>query len=123
MLRHTQIVLWRILAIASLIAGLIGLALPIVPTVPFLILAAWAGSKAWPSLEQWLLSQRTFGPHIRNWRERGTVPRRAKVLASGMMLVSASGLQLSPTPLWLKILVPLMMLAVAIWLWRRPETR
>jgi uncharacterized membrane protein YbaN (DUF454 family) len=123
MLRHTQIVLWRILAIASLIAGLIGLALPIVPTVPFLILAAWAGSKAWPSLEQWLLSQRTFGPHIRNWRERGTVPRRAKVLASGMMLVSASGLQLSPTPLWLKILVPLTMLAVAIWLWRRPETR
>jgi uncharacterized membrane protein YbaN (DUF454 family) len=123
MLRHTQIVLWRILAIASLIAGLIGLVLPIVPTVPFLILAAWAGSKAWPSLEQWLLSQRTFGPHIRNWRERVTVPRRAKVLASGMMLVSASGLQLSSTPLWLKILVPLTMLAVAIWLWRQPETR
>lgn len=123
MLRHTQIVLWRILAIVSLLVGLIGLALPIVPTVPFLILAAWAGSKAWPSLERWLLSQRTFGPHIRNWRERGTVPRRAKVLASGMMLVSACGLQLSPVPLWLKVVVPLTMLAVAIWLWLRPETR
>lgn len=123
MLRETQIVLWRILAIAALVIGLIGLALPIVPTVPFLIVAAWAGSKAWPSLERWLLAQRTIGPHIRNWRERGTVPRRAKVLASGMMFISASGLQFSPVPLWVRIAVPLTMLAVAIWLWLRPETR
>lgn len=123
MLRHTQILLWRILAIVSLVVGIIGLALPIVPTVPFLILSAWAGSKAWPRLEQWLLSQRTYGPHIRNWRERGAVPRRAKVLASGMMFVSASGLQFTEVPLWLKIGVPATMLAVAVWLWMRPEAR
>jgi uncharacterized protein len=121
MLRHTKIVLWRITAIAALIIGLIGIALPIVPTVPFIILAAWAGSKAWPALERWLLSHSIYGNHIRNWRANGAVPRSAKFLATLMMSGTAIGLQFTPAPLWAKVSVPATMLAVAIWLWSRPE--
>ncbi|MFN3860514.1 MAG: YbaN family protein [Roseateles sp.] len=114
--------LWRALALLSLALGLVGVVLPVLPTVPFLLLAAWAAGKGWPALEAWLLAHAHFGPHIRRWRERGAVPRRAKWLASLMMAVSATGLALSPLPLAVKIAVPAVMLAVAIWLWRRPES-
>jgi len=113
--------LWRALALVSLMLGLIGALLPVLPTVPFLLLAAWAASKGWPALEAWLLNHAHFGPHIRRWRERGAVPRRAKWLASVMMSASALMLALSPLPLAVKIGVPALMLGVAIWLWRRPE--
>lgn len=113
--------LWRGLALLSLALALIGLALPVLPTVPFLLLAAWAASKGWPALELWMLNHSHFGPHIRSWRERGAVPRRAKWLASGMMACSALMLQFMPLPPAVRIGVPAVMAAVAVWLWRRPE--
>lgn len=113
--------LWRALALACVALGLIGVVLPGLPTVPFLLVAAWAGGRGWPAMEQWLLAHPRHGPAIRQWRERGAVPRRAKWAASLMMLLSATVLALSPAPVWLKWGVPLFMAAVAAWLWRRPE--
>lgn len=123
MLRQTQLFLWRTIAIVALALGVIGIALPIMPTVPFLLVAAWAGSKAWPSLEQWLLNHRLYGGHIRNWRAHGAVPRYAKVCAILMMTVSAVGLQFTLAPLWLKVAVPSTMFVIAVWLAMRPEPR
>jgi uncharacterized protein len=113
--------LWRTLAIVSLVLALVGVALPVLPTVPFLLLAAWAASKGWPALEAWMLNHGHFGPHIRSWRERGAVPRRAKWLATLMMACSALMLQFMPLPLAVRIAVPAVMTAVAVWLWGRPE--
>jgi uncharacterized protein len=121
MLQPTQILLWRLGAILALALGVAGVALPVLPTVPFLIVAAWAAGKGWPKLERWMLDHPSFGPHIRRWRERGAVPRRAKVLATVMMLASAIGLQFTELAPWLKIGAPALMAAVAVWLWRRPE--
>ena len=123
MLRQTHVILWRIVAVLALVAGIVGLVLPVIPTVPFLILAAFAGGKGWPALERWLLEHRTFGPHIREWREHGAVPRRAKVIATLMMLVSGVGLQFTNLEQWLTISVAVVMLCVAVWLWSRPEPR
>jgi uncharacterized protein len=122
MLRSTQILLWRLAALLALGLGIIGIAIPVLPTVPFLILAAWAGGKGWPALEQRLLAHSTYGPHIRMWRERGVVPTNAKMAATVMMTISAVGLQFAPVPVWLRIGVPVLMLAMALWLWQRPET-
>ena len=55
------------------------------PTVPFVLLAAWAAGKGWPELEQWLLHHPRYGGSIRAWRQHGAVSRRAKWLASVMM--------------------------------------
>ena len=121
MLRPTRILLWRIAALLALLLAIVGVAVPVLPTVPFLILAAWAGSKSWPALEERLLTHATYGPHIRAWRDRGAVPRRAKVAATLMMAASSAGLQFMVLPRWLQLGAPLMMLSVAIWLWSRPE--
>ena len=122
MLRQTQNILWRVAALTAFALGIVGIALPVLPTVPFLILAAWAASKGWPSFEQWLLEHRLYGPYIRSWRERGVVPRAAKIWATLTMFGSAVLLQLLGLPEWLRIGAPVVMAVVAFWLWRRPES-
>ncbi|MGH8176408.1 MAG: YbaN family protein [Steroidobacter sp.] len=121
MLQKTRILIWRIVAIVALVLGLIGVALPVAPTAPFLILAAWAAGKGWPALEERLLAHPVYGEHIRQWREHGAVARRAKWLASIMMLGSGVGLQFTEMPQWLKFGLPAFLFALAIWLWTRPE--
>ena len=116
-----RLVFWRILAICSLVLGLIGIPLPVLPTVPFILLSAWSAGKGWPALELRLLAHPKLGPPVLAWRQSGIVPRRAKYLASAMMLFSAVLLLLSAAPLLLKWLLPCFLLLVAIWLWQRPE--
>lgn len=113
--------LWRAFALILLALGLLGMLLPALPTVPFLLAAAWAGGRGWPALEQWLLNHPRHGPDIRRWRERGAVPRRAKWTASLMMLASAAFLLVSAPPAPIRFGVPLVMGVVAVWLWLRPE--
>lgn len=113
--------MWRIVAVLALAFAALGVALPGLPTVPFLLVAAWAGGKGWPALEAWLLNHPRHGPAIRRWRERGAVSRRAKWMATVMMTLSAIWMAFTPAPLAAKVGVPMVMAAVAIWLWRRPE--
>ena len=113
--------LWRVLALVFVALGLIGAFLPVLPTVPFLLAAAWAAGHGWPALERWLLEHPRYGEYIRRWQERGAVPRRAKWTATVMMTFSALVLLATGAPIAVKIGAPLFMAAVAIWLWRRPE--
>jgi uncharacterized protein len=121
MLNSTQVLLWRLGAVLALALGVAGIVLPVLPTVPFLLVAAWAAGKGWPAMERWMLNHPGYGPPIRRWRERGAVPRRAKLLATTMMLASAVMLQLTDLALWLRVGTPAVMAVVALWLWRRPE--
>jgi len=114
--------IWRSIALASLLLGLVGLVLPLLPTVPFVLVAAWAAGHGWPALEIWLLDHPRLGPPLRRWRDRGSVPRRAKWMASLAMAGSGLVLFLTPLPTWVKASALAAMVAVAVWLWRRPET-
>lgn len=121
MKRFASIVLWRTLAVVCVALGFIGIVVPGLPTVPFLLVAAWAGGKGWPQLEAWLLAHPRHGPAIKRWREHGAVPRRAKWLASTMMLISTVVIAWSSAPMFVKLGVPAIMIVVAAWLWMRPE--
>lgn len=116
-----RILLWRTIAVLALLLGIIGLLLPIMPTVPFLLVAAWAGGKGWPVLEQKLLAHPKYGPQIIAWRKYGVVKRQPKVIASIMMGGSAIMLGFSPAPFALKFAIIGIMATVAVWLWLRPE--
>ncbi|WP_227540314.1 YbaN family protein [Acinetobacter junii] len=87
----------------------------------FLILAAWAASKGWPQMDAWLLNHPKYGATLRNWRECGTVPRKAKWIASIMMLISGVLMLFTNAPILVKVFTDVTMLIVAIWLWSRPE--
>ena len=77
------------LALVSLLLGLIGLFLPVLPTVPFILLSAWAAARSSPSLLAWLEGHSAFGPMLTEWRRGGVVRRRAKWLATVTMGASA----------------------------------
>jgi uncharacterized protein len=119
--RFARLLAWRTLALACVVLGLVGIFVPGLPTVPFLLVAAWAGGRGWPALERWLVDHPRHGPPIRRWRERGAVPRRAKWAASATMVASTALIALSAAPLAFKLGVPALMACVAAWLWMRPE--
>lgn len=105
---------------ASLVLGAVGVVLPLLPTVPFMILAAYCFGRSDPRIERWLLDHRHFGPSIRRWRESGAISRRGKVAATVAFMASiALALVLSPFP-WSLIPVAAALIAGS-WIWSRPE--
>ena len=70
------------IALASL-----GVFLPVLPTTPFLIVAAACFAKSSEKWHQWLLNNRTFGPSIRNWEEHRCMSRKSKTLALSVMFI------------------------------------
>lgn len=117
MTRH----LWAALAWTSLILGIIGAFLPIMPTVPFILLAAFAAARGSERLRGWLLAHPKFGRAILEWERDGTVRRSSKWLATAMMAASLTGMILFSPAWWVPTSVGTIMAATAIWLWRRPE--
>lgn len=109
------------LALLSLALGIAGLFLPVLPTVPFVLLAAWAAARSSPRLNAWLEEHPHMGPHILRWRQGGVVPRRAKWTATVMMAVSATGMLAFLHRHWAPYVAIACMAAVLVWLWRRPE--
>jgi uncharacterized protein len=80
---------WRLAGLLSLALGAIGIVLPLLPTVPFVILAAFCFAKGHPEWEARLIGHPRFGHHIRAWRERGSISRRGKAAALVAFGVSA----------------------------------
>jgi uncharacterized protein len=74
---------WLFLAL-----GFLGVALPVLPTTPFLILALWAFSQSSRRMHDWLSGHRRFGPILREWREHRVIPLHAKLLAWTAMTAS-----------------------------------
>jgi uncharacterized membrane protein YbaN (DUF454 family) len=68
--------------------GFIGIFVPVLPTVPFLLVALWAFSRTSQRFHDWLYNHPRMGPPLRDWREHGAIPVRAKILAVATMLVS-----------------------------------
>jgi uncharacterized membrane protein YbaN (DUF454 family) len=114
--------LFLLLAVASLALGLLGLFLPVVPTVPFVLLAAWAAARSSPRLLHWLETHPQFGPHIADWRRGGVVRRKAKWLATVLMAASAASMLLFVGPRWFVLAAIAVLAIVLAWLWRRPES-
>lgn len=113
--------LWRVLALVLVALGLLGVLLPVLPTVPFLLAAAWASARGWPALARWLVEHPRYGEYIRCWQQEGAVPRRAKWAASAMMAFSALVLLVVNAPVAAKVGVLLLLTGIATWLWTRPE--
>lgn len=112
---------WWLLAYASLGLGVIGIVVPGLPTVPFVLLATFAAARGSKRLHSRLLAHRQFGPMIRDWEAQGAVSRRAKRLATVMMAACAVLLFLTAPAWWMAATGSAIMALVALWLWLRPE--
>lgn len=80
--------IWLIGGHTALILAVFGIFLPILPTTPFLLLAAFCYSNGSKKFENWLLNHERLGPPIRDWRDQRVVRPPAKILAT--VFISAS---------------------------------
>ena len=109
--------------LVSLALGIIGIFLPLLPTTPFLLLAAICFANSSERFYNWLMNHRHFGEYIRNWRLHGTIPRRAKITAIILIVLTIGSSVLFVVPLLpVQILLVAIGLGVILYLWRMPTT-
>ncbi len=112
---------FRILAYISAGLAVVGVVLPLLPTTPFVLLAAFFASKGSPAFARWLDGHPRFGPAIENWRLRRAVPVSAKVLACSMMALSWGLLLLMGASLMVLGIVGACLAVTACYLLTRPS--
>lgn len=82
--------IWLTFGWAALALGVLGAFLPLLPTVPFLLLAGVCFSKGSDELHDWLLNHEKFGPPIQEWRRHGAIATRVKILSMVFILASVA---------------------------------
>ncbi|MDJ0935859.1 MAG: YbaN family protein [Kiloniellales bacterium] len=121
-LRHNPIarILWVTFGLLSLALGILGIFLPLLPTTPLVLLAAFCFARGSQRLHDWLVSHPRFGPPIEAWRRYGAISRGAKQLAVfAMLLVLLLSLALA-VPWSVLGIQAVVLVAVAIFILTRP---
>ncbi|MAU41252.1 MAG: hypothetical protein CMF31_06495 [Kordiimonas sp.] len=113
--------LWLACGILSLVCGIIGIVLPLLPTVPFMILAAYAFARSSPRLHNWLINHPRFGPLIYNWQRYGAISRRTKIIAVSVMVAMSCLSWWLDIPLWALLIQTAVLFTVAVFIITRPE--
>jgi uncharacterized membrane protein YbaN (DUF454 family) len=102
--------------------GAVGIFVPLLPTTPFLLLAAACFSRSSRRMHAWLLGNRIFGPILRDWEERRAIARRTKLLATVLMLALISyPLGFLPIPWQAKLVAAASVAGVLGFIWSRPN--
>lgn len=102
--------------------AILGVVLPILPTTPFLLVAAACFAKSSPALQKKLLANKVFGPLINDWQKYRTIPKRAKRIALLTMILSVCWSAYMLQSLLMTGLVILLVIGPFIFLWRLPES-
>ncbi|MBU9842062.1 MULTISPECIES: DUF454 family protein [Rahnella] len=106
---------WLCVVLATL-----GVVLPLLPTTPFLLLAAWCFARSSPRFHQWLLYRSWFGSYLRHWQTHRALPKGVKPKAVALIVVTFA-ISIYFVPLWwVRILLVCMMFSLLIMMWRLP---
>jgi len=121
MLTRAARLTWLVVGLVALVLGAIGIALPLLPTTPFILLAAFAFARSSDRLHEWLITHDVFGSLIDNWHRYGAISKRAKVVSViSMAAVLAISVAVAAPPV--VIVAQLVVLgAAALFILSRPE--
>lgn len=122
-MRRSRLFIYRVLGLFFLGAGTLGIFVPLLPTVPLWILAAFLFARSSPALQEKIYTHPHFGETVLQFVENGVLSRKNKryaiVGASGGSLISLALIQ-PPSYVFWPILI--IMILVVIWLATRPES-
>lgn len=114
-------VIWAGLGLICIALGMLGVILPLLPTVPFILLAAFFFARSSERLHAWLIEHRLFGPMIEDWTARGAISPMGKRAATvSIALVFGISLILGLRPMIL-IIQAITLGAVLTFIWTRPR--
>ena len=103
----------------SVALGTLGVFLPLLPTTPFILLAAWCFARSSPRFHHWLLYRSWFGGYLRHWQQYRAMPPGAKPRAVMILLTFAISLWLVNLT-WVRILLLIVLACLLIFMWRIP---
>ena len=105
--------LWLAVGVCAVILGVIGAFLPVLPTTPFMILAAYCFAKSSPRAHAWLLGNPYFGQQVRDYYAGRGIPLRTKLIAVAMIAGSVAYVLVTADMLAVKVLMILAGIAVS----------
>jgi uncharacterized membrane protein YbaN (DUF454 family) len=117
-LKHTLLIIAGSLSLAL---GVIGAFVPLLPTVPLVLLAGFCFARSSERLHTWLINNPHFGSIIRNFESGGEIPRRIKIRAITVLWISMIISAVMVARLPLVIMLAAIGTGVTLYLWRRPE--
>ncbi|EGA65583.1 YbaN family protein [Vibrio brasiliensis] len=110
----------KFVGMLSLVLGIIGIFLPLLPTTPFILLASACFMRSSPRFHYWLRHHKTFGPMLTNWHKNRAVTAKVKKRGALCILISfAFSIWVVPH-FWLKIMLVLMLVVLLSWFIRLP---
>ena len=112
-----------ILAYFFLALAIIGLVLPGLPTVPFLLLTAWFAAKGSERLHRWLYAHPHLGKLLIDWEQQRAISRASKITAVILLTVSWVVMYVRLDSPWLMAALTVLFIAVTAFLLSRPEPR
>lgn len=110
-----------ILAYFFLALAVIGAFLPLMPTVPFLILSALLSVKGSKKLHQWLYSHPHLGKMLIDWEQRKAIARKSKIVSILMLMISWIGIYFQIQNIWVIVSVSVLFIVVATFIVTRAE--
>lgn len=115
-------IIYHIIGLLMIVLAIIGAILPIMPTVPFLLVASWCFARSSPRFHHWLHNHKVFGPPIKQWEEQGVISPFVKILAVGGMSAGFCSFLLIAKPvLWLTICTAIILIAISVYILTRPS--
>jgi len=122
--RHALRVILLFLGFLFLGLAVIGTLLPIMPTVPFLLLAIWCFSRSSERMHQWILNLPTVGVELRAWEEEGAISNRAKIWTTVVMIgLVAIPMWFRELALWVKLMALVVTVLVLAFVLSRPKPK
>jgi len=112
--------LYLALGIVALILAVLGAVLPVLPTTPFVLLAAACFARGSEHFHDRLLANRFAGPLIREWREHHSIPRRVKRWVYLLMALSFGSSILLMPAVWQQVMLAVLGIILAVFIWRIP---
>ncbi len=111
---------YNVIGILAIALGVLGIFLPLLPTTPFLLLAAACFARGSSTMHHWLMTHRLFGDYLRNYGEGRGIPLRAKIVALLMMWSSLGYALWRFESVWLTVALLVIGTGVSIYMIRLP---
>ena len=113
--------LWLLTGLAALAIGAVGVVLPLLPTTPFLLVAAFAFARSSERMNNWLREHQIFGPLISNWHRDGSIDPKTKQTAIIVIVATPVITWLLNVPAWVIACQIVVLSAAAIFILTRPS--